>query len=180
MVIQRQLKLIGAAAALAMLASRSFAQQTVPDQSVQAQPSTTDQPAYQAPPPPAYEPPAPAPLPRLPRHRYTKVPAPHHSAASHHASHHATAHRSSHRTSRHERAERHEAPHKITKPIAHAAAKTMSRCADMTYKQMLRHSTCRALVRAYDESTSAPAHRSKHHSKKAAHQRATTHHRRHR
>lgn len=172
--LMRSIRLACAALALALFAAPVAAQQ----QPAPPQPVAPEQPS-----PPATEP-VPPPFPPMPsarpshrwvdmgagrsaRHHRSTASRPHRTAARHHARH---GNRDTTKASHHRsRASHHEA--------VHASKRTTRMCHDMTYKQIMRHSTCRALMRQDLESS---GHRHHGQSRHRAHHRKTAKHRRHR
>jgi len=110
----------------------------------------------QLPPPPPF-PPMPS---ARPSHRWVDVGGRHASRTRHHA-------RKSHATpSKHRRAHaKHRTAHKA-KPM-HFSRKTIRSCHGMSYRQIMRHPSCRALMK---QELAAPAHRHR-----ATHHKATRH-----
>ena len=156
------------------------AQQTTPDQ---------DQPAPTASVPP--------PLPPMPssHHRWIGAASEHRAATTHrrqaatrrpsaqerHAAHdgHATKDRHSARDrhaahdrrsahDRHSSREQHE--------TVHASKKTVRKCHSMTYQQIMRSSSCRALMRQDIEGAEKPRHQAKHDRKSSKHDRNASRH----
>ncbi|WP_028969558.1 hypothetical protein [Sphingomonas sp. URHD0057] len=114
--------------------------------------------AEQLPPPPPF-PPMPS---ARPSHRWVDVGGHHSSRARHHAR---KAH--AHATpSKHRRAHAsHRSAHKA-RPM-HFSRKTVRSCHGMSYRQIMRHPSCRALIK---QELAAPAHRHR-----AAHHKASAH-----
>jgi hypothetical protein len=146
-------RIILACAASIFLTSPLRAQQAPPDQSIPEQtvppaqsPPPSSQPASDLPP---FAPPPPARL-------YDNYrPAGHHRT------------KANHRGTRHRHATAH---HQATHRAVHASKRTIRRCHSMTYHQIMRHGSCRALIR---QELKAPE-RTHHH---ASHHRSARHHR---
>ena len=122
-----------------------------------------------------YVPPAPPP----PR-RYSEA-APRHRAATHHRRS-VQRHRSSRRhvvARRHHSAARHHAAHSRHRTV-HLSKRTIRQCHRMSYRQIMRHKYCRALMRqelgAAEHRTRHTSHRHRHHSTR--HHRSSRRHRR--
>ena len=161
-----------AAFSFAILASPlSAQQQTVPEQ-----PPPLTQPIPEVPQTtpavPKSVPPAPPPMPSS-RHRWYEMGG-HHAATSHpkpahHASHpHHTTHETHASHAHHATHEHHSA--------TRASKKTIRQCHKMTYQQIMRHSSCRDLMKEDLKSAEHPHHHASHHKGKT-HQKAATHHR---
>jgi hypothetical protein len=169
--------LICAAIAFGIFASPVFAQQAPAEQPPTAQPNSQ---------PPAAQPvqdnePVP-PFPHYPKakpsHRWVDLGNAYGGRSRHHSS--AAQHRSSrtkhatHKTKAHRGAARQATPR--------VSAKTMRLCHRMTYKEIIRHSSCRALMKQ-DLATAAPRHhaaakhRSRHSARLTTAHRSTKHHR---
>jgi hypothetical protein len=162
-----------AALMLAVLGSPLRAQQAPAQQSVPEAPPPPAPAAETLPPPPPF-PPMPS---SRPSHRWVDVGGSHASRARHRASatrHHAT--RTKHRRSHAHRQRAHKA-----RPAAHFSRKTIRSCHAMKYSQILRHSSCRALMKQELAATTAHRHRhaphrhATHRHKSASHR--TRHHR---
>jgi hypothetical protein len=158
-----------AAVALAILTSPVGAQTVPPDQS--PYPETSVPPA----PPPDR---ARQPAPELPPF----IPPPRARIYDHHRT---TAHRRAtphHRPTAHNRATAHHrvTAHHVTHshhPAVHLSKATMRQCHKMTYRQIMRNSSCRALM-SQDLAAAERHHATTHHRAKTAHH-STKHHRRH-
>jgi hypothetical protein len=153
--------------ALGMVAAPLSAQQA---SGQTEQPAPAPQ-AEQLPPPPPF-PPMPS---SRPSHRFVDVGT-HHAGRAHHragATHHVSAKRTHHRGRSH--ASRH-AAHKV-QPL-HLSRKTIRSCHAMSYRQIMRHSSCRALMK---QELAAPvhghrtSHRATHHKASARHHRTRRH-----
>ena len=155
----KHIALAGAAFAFAIAPSALTAQQTSPDQQTpqvnQSAPSSTTPPPF-------------PPFTRAPSHRWVDV-GDHHKASTHHhaapARHHAAA-----SESRHGKRSHHKASAEREQPVT-ASKKTIRRCHNLTYKQIMQQSTCRALMKqdleASDRKHSkASHHRTEHHNGK--------------
>lgn len=173
-------RIVFACAAFMILASPLAAQQT-PDEPVPAQ-TTPGQTAPTSQPPPA------TPQSELPPPFVPPPPArlyDNYRSTTHHGTHHrSTTHRATvrHSTTRHHRAEsRHTAArHRVTREhprSVRASKRTIRQCHGMSYKQIMRHSTCRALMR---QDLEAKDHRHSHASrqKRSSHRKSRAHHRR--
>jgi hypothetical protein len=148
---------------LALLALPVGAQTVPPDQS--PYPETSVPPA---PPPDRAMPQA---APELPPF----IPPPRARIYDHHRT---TAH---HRPAPHHRAtaRRHTTAHQVTRehhPAVHLSKRTMRQCHKMTYRQIMQHSSCRALI-SQDLAAAERHHATTHHHAKTAHH-STKHHRR--
>jgi type IV secretory pathway VirB10-like protein len=168
-------RLVGICSALSLgiLATSVHAQQTsvppAPPPDMQSSPSV----------PPPF-PPMPT---REPSHRHVDMGEHHRSSHSSHrstrSSHHTIS--KSHHTTRHSRkSERHEAHARHGKKSHHEAAPTLSKkqkrqCKKMSYSQLLKHSSCAALLQSELKSESHPKHRS-HSGKSAKHKKNEHHH----
>ena len=170
-------RIVFACAAFMILASPLAAQQTpdepVPAQTTPGQTAPTSQPPPATPQselPPPFVPPPPARL--YDNYRSTTHHRPHPRAATRHAT-------VRHSTTRHHRAEsrhaaaRHHATRERQRPV-HASKRTIRQCHGMSYKQIMRHSTCRALMR---QDLEANEHRHTHasHQKRSSHRHSSTH-----
>ena len=160
-------RIILGCAAVIFLTSPLAAQQAPPDQSIPGQtvpppqsPPPSSQPASDLPP---FVPPPPARL-------YDNYrPAAHHRAR---ANHRGTRH---HLGSPHHHATmRHHATHRV----AHVSKRTIRRCHSMTYNQIMRHGSCRALMRQELKAPERRHHHASHHSGSARHHRPGHRHRR--
>jgi hypothetical protein len=156
-----------AAVALAIFAVPVGAQTVPPDQS--PYPETSVPPA---PPPDRARQPAPELPPFIPPPR-ARIYDHHRTTARHRATphHRATA---NHRAT----ARRHTTAHQVTRelhPAVHLSKRTMRQCHKMTYRQIMQHSSCRALIRQ-DLAAAERHHSTAHHHAKTAH--STKHHRR--
>lgn len=167
-----------ACAALIVLASPASAQQTAPNEPPPAQ-TMPEQSVPPAPPPPRAVPPFPPSFVPPPRarvydhrtkaHRSThRKPVMSHRRTVHRkrtTSQHATAHarKTALRHAKHERRE-----------TVHASKRTIRLCHRMSYKQITRNSSCRALMR---RDLQAAEHRQDHasHRKASAHRKSSTH-----
>ena len=167
--MQRIATLVCAAVALGMFASPLGAQQT-PQQPI---------PEASQPPPPEAEPlPPPPPFPPMPSarpsHRWVDVGGRHSSHASHRAAstgHHPAGTRHHAATSEHRRTHaHHRTAHKAR--LAHFSRRTIRACHAMNYRQILRHSSCRLLMK---QELAATARHAKRHHKKTTHK-ARRHH----
>jgi hypothetical protein len=167
--MQRVVVLACAAIAFGMFGSPLRAQQNGSDQPV----SSSEQPIAQATPPspPPQAEPLPPPFPPMPSarpsHRWVDVGDHHSRRVRHHVArrhHHAT--RTHHRRTH----ARHRPAHKPR--LAHFSRRTIRSCHGMTYRQIMRHDSCRLLMK---QELSGKAHR--HH--RAAHHRTTAHRARH-
>jgi hypothetical protein len=155
--------LICAAFALGLLASPLVAQPVPADEPV----TQPQQPAAEAQSFPADSEPVP-PIPPMPKarpsHRWVDVSKDYPTHSRHHAK------RTHHRTSAHHRrhsATRHRATHH---PALHFSSRTIRRCHRMTYSQIMRHSSCRALMkRDLDARAHRHHHASRHHSSARRH-----------
>jgi hypothetical protein len=122
--------------------------------------------AEQLPPPPPF-PPMPS---AKPSHRFVDVGG---HARAHHASSARKA-RASHKASKGHKVTK---GHKATRSAVHKekavhfSAKTVRSCHAMTYRQIMRSSSCRTMIK--QELAAAPAHRTSH--KASAHHKATVH-----
>jgi hypothetical protein len=136
-------------------AQQAPADQTMPDQSVpplQSPPASSQQSSDL----PPFIPP--------PRARlYDNYrPAAHHHAGANHRS---TRHR---RGSAHHHATRR---HHVTHRVAHLSKRTIHRCHSMTFNQIVRHSSCLALMRQELKARGRRHHHATHHSRSARHHR---------
>ena len=147
--------LFGCAAFLS-LASPLYAQQAPPNQSVPEQPVPPESPPASSQPLADLPPFIPPPRARL----YDNY-----RPASHHRAHRRTMHPS--RRAHHISARRHHSTH----PAVHLSRRTIRQCHAMTYRQIMRHGTCRELMK---RELRAPA-RGHHH---ASHRRGSAHDRR--
>ena len=161
------LRIALACAALMVAVSPLGAQQAPPvDQPGPAQ----TQPEVELPPP--FIPPAPPP----PRRHYRA--ATHHHAATHHRR---SAQR--HPTPRRHVAARRHAAHAHHRAM-HLSKRTIRQCHSLSYRQIMRHKYCRALMRQELEAAehrhrhASHRHRSTHHHSSTHHRRSTHHHRR--
>ncbi len=173
----QRIVLVCAAVSLGIFASPVAAQQA-DNGSPPAAPASPAPDAYQLPPPPPFPP-----MPKTdPHHRWVDTGS-HRSATKHHSAartHHqaSTAHHSKARAS-HSKARAHQAKTRVHHPTTHApkvhlSRKTIRQCHAMSYKQIMKHSNCRALMRqelAAADHQRASAHRQKakttrHHSTK--------------
>ncbi|MFL6720770.1 MAG: hypothetical protein ACJ8FT_03060 [Sphingomonas sp.] len=153
--------LVCAAFSFAIFASPLAAQQTPP-------PAETVPPASTAPQPPPF-PPMPS---SRPSHRWVDVGA-HHSASSHHAGparHHAAATRERHRaaTTRERHAKAHREKKHGHQAAVHLSRKTIRQCHEMSYKQLMRNSNCRSLMRQELDTAESRHHKAAHVHKAAA------------
>lgn len=143
----RQIALVSAAIAFALVPSALSAQQTSSGQQ-----STSVQPTPEAEPLPA-----PPPLPPFaraqPSHRWVDVGGQRRSSPRHHAKH--EKHQSG--RLRHEPIEKHH-------EVVHASKRTIRRCHSMTYTQIMRQSSCRALIT--QDLDTAEHHHAQHHDSK--------------
>lgn len=153
----QRIALAGAALAVAMFVSPVSAQQNPPEQ----QPLPVSPPES-----------VPPPLPPMPsaRHRSYDM-GEHHAAKSHH---HATSTTHHQTKSKHQAAGKHHATHEKHQ-TKHASKRTIRECHKMTYQQIMKHSSCRDLMRGDLETAE---HKSRHaaHHKGSAHHKSTTHH----
>jgi hypothetical protein len=147
--------------ALAIIASPVVAQTTPEQQPV---------PAPQAEP-------APPPLPPMPsaRHRWVDTGS-HHAASSHHQATRPRQHASTkqHASHKHATKHKHQAAHE-RHPTVHASKQSIRKCHGMSYRQILRDSTCRAVMRQ-DLEAAEPRHHVKAHRHSSAHRHVTVHH----
>jgi len=161
-----------AAFALAMLGSPLGAQDMPVGPVAQSEQPAPDM-APPAPAPEAEQLPPPPPFPPMPSarpsHRWVDVGRHHASRTRHHA-------RKSHATpSKHRRVHaKHRTAHKA-KPM-HFSRKTIRSCHGMSYRQIMRHPSCRALMK---QELAAPAHRHRATRHKAARHKAAAKARRH-
>ena len=166
---------IGGILALGILVSPAAAQQGPQDQVPPTQ--QTQWTPDQAPPVPQAEPlPPPPPFPPMPkarpRHRWVSLGHEHRSRADHRATsskHHTS--RAHHRAAspKHRAGLAHKSAHR---PALHFSKRTVRQCHKMTYKQIMRHSSCRALM---TQDLQAAKHRTHH----AAHRHKASHRRHH-
>jgi len=154
-----------------VLACAAFMALATPLKAQQAPDPTTPEQTLPPPQPPVSSQPAPDALPPFippPRARLydSYRPAAHHHARQHHR-------RAVHRhVSRHRRvAIRHRAAQHHR--VVHASRLTIRRCHSMTYKQIMRHGSCRALMR---QELSAPKH-VRHHARHHVRHHRSRHHR---
>jgi hypothetical protein len=160
--------LICAAFALGFLTSPVAAQPVPPDESApQAQ-----QPAPEIQPFPADSEPVP-PIPPMPKarpsHRWVDISKDYPTRSRHHST------RGHHRTSAHHRAVHHRATHhRAVRRTAHPSRRTIRWCHRMTYTQIMRHSSCRALMK---RDLAARAHRHRHASRHHSTAHRSRHHR---
>jgi hypothetical protein len=167
--MQRIATLACAALALGMFAAPLGAQQTPQEQPI----PETSQPA-----PPETELPPPPPFPPMPSARPSKrwvdVGGHHSSHASRQSAstrHHAARTRHHAAKAKHRRAHaRHGTAYKAR--VAHFSRATIRACHKMNYRQILRHSSCRLLIK---QELAATAHHAKRHHKKSTHK-ARRHH----
>jgi type IV secretory pathway VirB10-like protein len=174
--MQRFIMLACAALAFGMFASPLRAQQTPPGEPAPptqqvAQPMPEQ---VQPPPVPEAEPlPPPPPIPPMPKarpsHRWVDI-GDYYGRRSHHHARRPSHHRA---RTHHRRTHAHRRPaHKASRAL-HFSRRTVRSCHGMTYRQIMRHSSCRALMR---QELAAAAHRHRH----SAHRhRAITHRARH-
>lgn len=160
-------------AAFMLLASTLGAQQSPPDQPLPAQtvPDQTARPSQPTPASPQTESELPPPPPFVP-----PPPARFYDTGHRMAHHHATRHRHATRV-RHAAGPRHgKAHHHVTQRhhAVHASKRTIRECHKMSYKQIMRHSICRALMRQDLEVAEHRHHRSSHH-QRATHRRSRHH-----
>ena len=153
--------------AVAMLAAPVGAQQAPVAPVTESVPAAPPE-AEQLPPPPPF-PPMPS---ARPSHRWVDVGGHHRSSAKHKARavrHHATKAKAHGRRTHAARRAAHKA-----RPL-HFSRKTIRQCHAMSYRQIMRHSSCRAMMK--QELAAAPKHKAKarHHS--ARHHRARKHRR---
>jgi hypothetical protein len=171
--MQRILVLACATLAFGMLASPLGAQQA-PGGSA----SPTEQPTADtmppAPPPQAEQLPPPPPFPPMPSsrpsHRWVDT-GNHHASRAHHRARtaHAPARRTHHRRTHASRRAAHNA-----RAAMHFSKKTIRSCHGMSYRQIMRRSSCRALMK---QELAAPAHRHRAiHHKASAHHKTARHH----
>jgi hypothetical protein len=173
--MQRVVVFACAALALGIVGSPLSAQQQIgSDQPV----SQSEQPTPQTsqPPPTEAEPPLPPPPPfppmpsARPSHRWVDVGGHHSSRTRHHARprhHHAT-------RVQHRRTQAHHRPaHKAR--LAHFSHRTVRSCHGMNYRQIMRHPSCRLLMKQELGATAHRHHRARHHHRAATH-RSRHHH----
>lgn len=158
-----------ACAALVILASPLRAQQIPRQQPVPAQPV----PDQNVPPPPQ-------PAPELPPPFIPPPPARAYDDYRPRAHHHARAHR--HATARpHARAHRHQVARRSAAhgrhPATHVSMRASRRCQAMTYRQIIRHGICRALMRRDLQAAEHRRARASHHHRASRHHRVSRHHR---
>jgi hypothetical protein len=159
--MHRVVVLACAALALGMFASPLGAQQAPAQQSMpEAAPPPPIPEAQPLPPPPPF-PPMPS---ARPSHRWVDMGGRHASRVSSHAAR--THHRAARTQSRRTHA-RHRAAHKA-RP-AHFSRRTIRSCHAMNYRQIMRHSSCRALMSQEIAATAHRSHRAAHHHRTAAH-----------
>ena len=170
-------KILVCALAIGLFAWPLAAQQTPPEQAPppnqQTGPNEPASPGLQSmpetPEPQAAPMPAPPPFPPMPRarpsHRWVNVGSVHHAS---HARRHTT--RAHHRSTRASRRHRHAAVHRAPQ---HFSARTIRQCHRMSYRQIMRHDSCRTLMR---RDLAAAAARHRHHT---AHRHRRTVHRSH-
>ncbi len=155
--------------ALAILASGGAAQQVLPAQQPsviqQTGPDEGQRPAESVPPP---LPPMPS---ARPSHRWVDTDDHHTMSSHHHAArsryHAPSAHHHASPTDQYATHEHH--------PTPHFSTRTIRECHGMTYQQVMRHSSCRALMREDLEAAEHRDHRTSHH-KVASHQKVASHH----
>lgn len=179
-------RIAAACAAIMIFASPAGAQ------SQADQPASSQVPAAPAL-PPNFVPPPPARLydnyPRRSHHGATRHRTTQHHATQHRATEHrATQHRATrhhedterHGTAKHRRkahdrgtTEHQRRSHEHQQPV-HASKRTIRQCHGMSYREIMRHSTCRALIRQDLEAADrAHSQASKRHTKSAAHHRSS-------
>ena len=172
--------LICAAVAFAAFATPLTAQQTTPDQPPPTQQTPTSVPP--APPPdrqvtPATPPPFPPMPSRAPRHRFVDMgehhrsPAHHRTTRSTHRAKHAATHSRHHATSR-----RRGHAHRVAPAMS---KKAIRRCHGMSYRQLLRHKDCAALLQRELSAAAHSKHRSGHHKATKRHKTIRHHSTRH-
>ena len=169
--MQRIAVLAGAILTLGLLASPLRAQQS--DQSTPAAATPLPE-AQQLPPPPPFPP-----MPST-RHRWVDVGDRHSSRAHHAAATHHTAASSHHKPTRAKtHAAKHSAKHKAKAAAPqHFSKRTVRQCHGMSYREIMHHSSCRALM-SQELAASSEHHRTKHHAarKTAKHHSAKRHRR---
>lgn len=182
--------LICAAFAFGFAATPSIAQ-TAPDQSAQQPTSVPPAPPPERQTSPSVPPPFPPMPTREPRHRFVDMGGHHRSSANHRATRtrHSTseAHHRSTKTGRRAKSSRHEAAHgrhhRATEHRATAPAmskKAIRQCHGMTYRQLLRHKNCAALLQSELGASEHSKHRSKKHTAASKrHKSASNHDKRH-
>jgi hypothetical protein len=158
--MQRVVALACAAFALGMFAYPLAAQQTPAQQSIPEAPQPAPE-AEPLPPPPPF-PPMPS---ARPSHRWVDVGDHHARRARHHAAptrHHAK------RTQQRRTHAHHRPTHKVR--AMHFSRRTIRSCHGMNYRQIMRHSSCRALM-SQELATAAQRHlhHATHHHGRAAH-----------
>ena len=173
----QRIALVGALLAFAIVPSALSAQQATPDQQT---------PATQPSPPSSSSPPPFPPFERAPSHRWVDVGNHHSGSSRHHAvtKHRKTVTESRHAKtaaeSRHKRHERRATKEERAQPVV-ASKRTIRRCHNMTYTQIMKESTCRALMKQdIDGGDHRHAHASRHKSRRqqqATHSHAKKHHR---
>jgi len=166
-IMQRIAVLAGAMLTFGMLASPLRAQQS--DQSAPA-------PAPAAPLPEAQQLPPPPPFPPMPsaRHRWVDV-GDRHSSRSHHKV--STSHHRATKTKHH--GTKHAGKHKAHKAKPeHFSSRTIRQCHGMSYREIMHHSSCRALMSQELAAASAKGRHSKAHHKGAAHHKKGRRHKR--
>jgi hypothetical protein len=167
-IMQRIATLACAAFALGMFAHPLGAQQT---------PAQQPMPEVAQPPPgPGAEPlPPPPPFPPMPSarpsHRWVDMGDHHARRVRHRAApthHHAT-------RTQHRRTQAHHRPAHKARPAAHFSRRTIRSCHGMNYRQIMRHSSCRALMSQEIAAAAHRNHRATHRHRTAAHK-ARQHH----
>ena len=136
--------------------------QLIPEQSVPPSQSPPESQPESDLPPPFVPPPA------ARVYDYHRPAARHHTNAHHYGSAH-------HRGTRHARARRH-ATHGHHRAV-HPSKRTIRRCHSMTYSQIMRHDSCRALMRQ-ELKASEGGHRHVSHHRHSGHHHRSNHHRR--
>jgi len=185
----RRAFLVCAAAVLGILASPLTAQQTIPDQ--QTTPSVPPAPPPDRQTSPSVPPPFPPMPAREPRHRFVDM-GDHRTSHAHHrttkASHRTTS--SKHRaTSKQRPTSKHGATHEHGRASTrhrvtsrhHAVAPSMSKkairqCHSMSYRQLLRHKNCAALLQSELNAASHAKHRSGKHKTSAKRHKTVSRH----
>jgi hypothetical protein len=175
-IMQRVITFGCAVLAFGLFASPLSAQQQVgPGEPAPQTQQPTPEAVPPAPPPELETLPPPPPFPPMPsarpRHRWVDMGDRHRSRAHRHARptrHHAT-------RTHHRRSSAHHRPAHKARHAMHFSKRTIRTCHRMTYRQILRHGSCRALMKQELAATAHRRHHARH--KASAHRHKARHHR---